>query len=82
MLDSDFVPSLAANASDLAEVAIEHSQGQGNKDEERNESVRADSSSFKFLGLHVHPMGQPIRVIGVCSHMRHAHEIKHASTHC
>eukprot|EP00435_Cladocopium_sp_Y103_P023850 s546_g5.t2 len=50
LLDSDFLPSITAKTSDLAEVAIEHSQGQGNKDEERNESVRADSSSFKLLG--------------------------------
>jgi hypothetical protein len=57
LLDSDFVPSIAARVPDLAECAIEQSQGQGNKDEERNESVRADSSSFKFLGLHVHCMG-------------------------
>lgn len=48
LLDGDFIPSTAASTVDLINYAA--SKAQGNDELDKSDSVRVDSSSFKFLG--------------------------------
>lgn len=48
LLDSNFVPSMQANSGSLTDFVIDKTQAE-DPDGDRNQSVRADSSSFKFL---------------------------------
>ena len=47
LLDGDFVPSMSASSSDLVNLAV--SRSDGGQTDVKNDSVRADGSSFKFL---------------------------------
>lgn len=48
LLDGDFIPSTAASNVDLISHAV--SKAQGSDEHDKSDSVRVDSSSFKFLG--------------------------------
>lgn len=49
LLDSDWVPDIASTNMALTDHALE--KAQGDDGEQQDESIRADSSSFKYLGF-------------------------------